>query len=128
MGTSYKGGSPTYRSVGENIDATAAKYEYQNGRFGKCSPSTGTHTRNIISDDPLETARDFYDKIAYGGIETKYPEQGRSTTQMADGTMISFRIISKSDGSPVVEINIKKSNNSNGLKEQKIHFIKEEDD
>ena len=44
---------------------------------------------------------------------------------MADGSIITWRSVSSSDGSPVVEINIKKSSHSGGLKEQKIHFEKE---
>jgi hypothetical protein len=43
---------------------------------------------------------------------------------MLDGTLISSRAISSSDGSPVVEINISNSNHTGGIKEQKIYFIK----
>jgi hypothetical protein len=41
---------------------------------------------------------------------------------MADGTIISYRQVSKSDGTSVVEINIRYSTNAGGLKYQKIHF------
>ena len=45
-------------------------------------------------------------------------------TALKDGTIISFRAISSSDGTPVVEINIRKSNTHGDVKRQKIHFVK----
>ena len=47
---------------------------------------------------------------------------------MSDGSRISFRKKSTSDGTPVVEINITKSTHTGGVKYQKIHFIKEDDE
>lgn len=44
---------------------------------------------------------------------------------MSDGTIITWRVISNSDGTPVVEINIKGSSHTGGLKKQKIHFVEE---
>jgi hypothetical protein len=125
MGTTYKGNSPTYRSIGENILPTAANYPYHDGRFGVNSPSTGTYTRNIASSDPIGTATDFYDRIAYGGIENTYDGGTRKITQMADGTIVTWRKISSSDGTPVVEINIRNSSNSSGIRRQKIHFVED---
>lgn len=43
---------------------------------------------------------------------------------MADGTVVTWREVSSSDGFPAVDINIKKSTDSGGLKVQKIHFVK----
>ena len=91
MGTTYKGNAAYYRSIGQNIFPTASKYPYCNGRFGENSPSTGNKTRNIASADPLGTAKDFYDRIAYGGVEKKYANGDRKITQMADGTIITRR-------------------------------------
>ncbi len=45
---------------------------------------------------------------------------------MADGSVISMRTTSYSDGSPAVQINITNSAHSGGVKEQKIHFVKED--
>ena len=124
MGTGYKGNSKYYRSIGQNIMLASSKYQYENGRFGVSSPSTGNKTRNIASDDPLATARDFYDKIAFGGIETIYAGGKLNVTKMADGSVITMRPVSSSlDGSPVVEINISGSSHTGGIKQQKIHFI-----
>ena len=125
MGTTYKGNAAYYRSVGQNILPTASKYPYRNGRFGVNSPSTGNKTRNIASADPLGTAKDFYDRIAYGGVEKIYANGDRRITQMADGTIITWRRISSSDGSPVVEINISRSSHTGGLKKQKLHFVED---
>ena len=73
MGTfTYKGGLAYHRSVGQNLMPTAAAYEYANGYFGKSGPSNGSRTRNISSQNNLETEKDFYNKISYGGIEHSY--------------------------------------------------------
>ena len=125
MGTTYKGNAEYYRSVGQNILPTASKYPYRNGRFGVNSPSTGNKTRNIASADPLGTAKDFYDRIAYGGVENIYANGDRRITQMADGTIITWRRVSTSDGGPVVEINISSSSHTGGIKKQKIHFVED---
>ena len=46
---------------------------------------------------------------------------------MADGTVITMRKVSHSDGTPAVDINIKPSTHTGGVKGQKIHFIQEVD-
>lgn len=126
MGVSYKGGSKAYRSIGQNILPTSASYSYRNGRFGESSIHTGNNTRNIRSQDNLSTAKDFYNKISYGGIEKTYENGNRKITYMNDGSVITWRKISHSDGTPVVEINIRTSTHSSGIKNQKIHFVREE--
>lgn len=124
MGT-YKGNTQYYRSIGQNILLTSSKYDYNNGRFGTNSPSTGNQTRNIKSDNPQATAKDFYDTIALGGIEKSYNNGKVKSTKMSDGTVITMRETSSSDGTPVVEINIKGSSHTGGVKNQKIHFVEE---
>ena len=71
MGTTYKGDTYYYRSIAQNVIIVASKYHYESGCFGVSSPSTGKVTRNIASSDPNSTAKDFYDKIALGGIVVK---------------------------------------------------------
>ena len=100
-------------------------FHHHDGRFGENSPSTGNKTRNIASADPLSTAKDFYDRIAYGGVEKIYANGDRKITQMADGTIITWRRVSTSDSSPVVEINICSSSHTGGIKKQKIHFVED---
>ncbi len=123
VGTTYKGNTKFYRSIGQNIVIAKNIYKYENGRFGDSSPSTGNKTRNIVSDDPEKTAKDFYDKIALGGIEHSTGDGSRKITKMADGSIVTWRNYSHSDGTSVVQINIKNSTHSGGIKDQKIHFV-----
>ncbi|MBR4749727.1 MAG: hypothetical protein IK083_09200 [Abditibacteriota bacterium] len=113
MGTGYKGNSRYYRSVGQNILAASSKYEYNDGWFGKRGKSGNERIRNIETDDNLAAAKDFYDTIAYGGIE-EIIDSNMSITKMADGTIITFRAVSHSDGTPAVDINIKPSTHTGG--------------
>lgn len=124
MGTAYKGNSLHYHSIVQNILSTASKYKLNAGYFGDNSKHGKKRTRNIISENSLATAKDFYDKIAHGGIEKKI-NSNLKITKMSDGTVITMREKSKSDGSPVVDINIKPSSHTGGVKSQKIHFIQE---
>ena len=127
LGTSiYKGGTVKYHSIGQNVLITSNSYKYSNGYFGDNSPSTGNRTRNIASSDNVATATDFYNKIAMGGTEKIYDNGNRRITQMSDGSVITWRKTSTSDGTSVVEINISNSTHTGGVKRQKIHFIEEE--
>ncbi len=125
MGTGYKGDTKNYHSIGQNILITSNSYKYSNGYFGEKSSSTGSKTRNIVSSDNVSTATDFYNKIALGGTETIYNGGNRRITQMSDGSVITWRKTSTSDGTPVVEINISNSSHTGGVKGQKIHFTQE---
>ena len=124
MATGFKGNATYYRSIGQNILSTSSKYQYREGYFGTSSPHGGSYTRNISAEDNLGAATDFYNRIAYGGKEKIYSDNMRITT-MSDGTIITMRKISTSDGTPVVDINISRSRGSGGIKKQKIHFVKE---
>jgi hypothetical protein len=131
MGTSYKGNSPTFRSIGENVTALKNDYPFSDGYFGrKGESSTNSRVRNIESADPHATAKEFYNKATYGGIESdiynkKTGEVIGQKTKLADGSIISWRDVSSSDGTPAVEINIEQSTSNGGVKQQKIHFVKE---
>ena len=131
MGTSYKGGSPSFRSISDNISALSKAFSYSNGYFGvKGESGSNSRVRNIHTNTPVETAKKFYDKATYGGMESsifnkRTGEIIGKKTKLADGSIISWRQRSSSDGSPAVDINIEKSSNSGGVKQQKIHFLKE---
>lgn len=124
MGTGFKGNSPTYRTIGENISDVSKNYNFSKGYFGENSPHGKEPTRNISSDDALKTAKDFYDRLAYGGMEDKV-SGNMSITRMADGTIITMRKVSHSDGTPAIDINIEKSSGAGGIKRQKIHFVED---
>ena len=125
MGHGYKGDTGHHHSIGENIAATAAKFPYSDGYFGEDSPDSKKRNRNIECDDLLSESRDFYDTIANGGIEKTLPNGKGVMTEMADGSVVTYREVSSSaDKTPVAEINIKDSKDPSGVKGQKIHFIK----
>ena len=130
MGTCYKGGADHYHSISENLPALKSKYHYENGYFGtKGDSSSNSRVRHITSEDPVQTAKEFYDRVTYGGIETPIYDKKSNyigkKTSLEDGSVITWRNVSSSDGTPAVDINIEKSSNSGGIKQQKIHFEKE---
>ena len=68
----------------------------------------------------------FYDIIIESDIYNKKTgEVIGQKTKLADGSIISWRDVSSSDGTPAVEINIEQSTSNGGVKQQKIHFVKE---
>ena len=119
----YKGGTKYYHNISENISTTSKFYDYSDGYFGKKSKKRDNYARIIESSNPLKTSRDFYNKIAYGGEETPLSNGKGTRTSTEDGTIITYRSTSSSDGSPAIDINIEKSTNTGGLKKQKIHFV-----
>lgn len=86
---------------------------------------TSNRVHVIYGDDPASIEKNFYEIIAFGGIEKDLPNGKGKITYMADGSIITFRPITKSDDHPGVNINISKSTDSGGIKQQKIHFGKE---
>lgn len=125
MGTGLKGNSVYFRSIGQNVLLASKKYGYNNGYFGENSMHGKDRTRNIVASDNLAAAQDFYNKIAFGGKE-QIVDDNMSITRMADGTVITMRKVSHSDGTPVVDINIRPSSHTGGVKGQKIHFVQED--
>ena len=61
----------------------------------------------------------FYDKIARGGVESPIKDKNGNVkghlSKMADGSIVSWREVSNSDGSPAVDINIERSSDSGGI-------------
>lgn len=119
----YKGGANYYRNICENLSTVSKSYQYSNGYFGKKSNPKDNYVRIIESSNVLETSEDFYNKITYGGTEKPLNGGKGFVSKMEDGTIITYRPVSSSDGSPAVDINIEKSIGSGGLKKQKIHFV-----
>lgn len=123
MGRGYKNDTGHHHSIKENLPSLTSRFDYNNGYFGEKGYGR-TFVRNISSDDPVKTAKEFYDKAACGGIERPVANGKGHYSKMKDGSILSYREVSFSDGSPAVEINIKKSNDHGGIKNQKIHFVK----
>lgn len=124
MGTGYKGGASSHHSLSDNLGDLKENYSFSNGYFGEKGQGRD-FTRNISSDDPAKTAKEFYDKAAYGGVVEQMSNGKGEVAKMKDGTVISYREVTSSDGTPAVEINISNSNDPAGVKKQKIHFTKE---
>ena len=127
MGHGYKGDTGHHHSIGENLDSTKARFKYNEntGYFGDKGQSDQNKVRNISSDEPRETAKEFYDTIANGGIEQALSNGKGFKATMSDGNVVTFREVSSSDGSPAVDINITNvTADAGNLKTQKIHFVK----
>lgn len=122
MGLGYKGGALSYYSISDNVSEVSKTFPLKNGYFGNAG--NNSKVRIIYSEDPNKTGKTFYDQIAYGGIESPLANGKGYKTNMADGTIITFRPTTSSDNNPGVDINIAKSNAHGDLKQQKIHFEK----
>jgi hypothetical protein len=124
MGFGYKGDTGHYHTLGENAASLKKSFKFNpnSGYFGDKGDSPRSSVRHIASKNPLITAKEFYDKASYGGIEKKL-DDGKFKTVMKDGTTLVFREISNSDGTPAVEIFIQSSDKNGGIKTQKIHFV-----
>lgn len=118
-----QGGSGNTKVFSDNIARLTEKFPVsESGYFGKKGQSG--KVRNIESDDPVATAQDFFQMATEGVATIKTNSKGRVFAEFEDGTMISFRPVSHSDGSPAVDINI---SGSGPIKTQKIHFISKGD-
>lgn len=124
-----KGGADHYHRISENIPTVTRDYPLTNGLFGEPGQSKDSTIRNIKSDNPQATAKDFYDKLGHGGIESKlYYKDGSEKglqAKMADGSIINWRpVSSSSDKSPAVDISVEASDDHGNIVTQKIHFVK----
>ncbi len=118
----YNGGRNP-RSFSENIDSLKNHFDFKNGYFGE--KGTKSDRRRIESDSPIEIARSFYDIASEGGLEEPLSNGKGVMSTLKDGTVVTMREISNSvDRSPAVDINIRKSIEQNGVKNQRIHFVK----
>ena len=126
MGTRYIGGATYFRSIGQNLLAMKSSYGFENGYFGKNDGKSNNKVRTITTNNPEDTAREFFSRISYGGIDVS--KDGVTMTQTHDGSIITFRLKTSSDGSPAVDINIEYSTHAAGIKRQKIHFAKPMED
>lgn len=85
----------------------------------------GAAVTTIKSNDPMQTAQELFDKIGYGGAfmtDVKAGQITKKRVRLRDGAIVNYRVVSKCSG-PAVEINVKKSSESCGLRSHKMHFI-----
>lgn len=109
------------RNLNDNLTSSFLK-DYpvtEAGYFGRAGNSSSV--REILSANVYATARDFADRISKGCVSKKDISHGWIAT-LADGTRITYRVVTSSKGSPAVDINIKKGSYKGKVKTQKIHF------
>ena len=81
--------------------------------------------RKIHSRNHEATAKDFFNKIAKGGVLDLKTIMGGVVSRMKDGSVVSYRKITSSTNSPAVEIRFRKLNSKYGINDQKIHFVQD---
>ncbi len=94
------------------------------GFFG--TPGKNHGVRHIESSAPISTAYEFFNRLieGYDTIEPITYKDGKRKgckVYMNDGSVITFRRKSTSDGTPAVDINIKTVGR---VRPHKIHFVK----
>ena len=122
------------RSLADNLTSDVKqKFHFKNGDFGTPSYTKDTHnnTRHIESDDPVKTSEEFMEVMVQGYTRRRtIPNVDGSVKgevfDMKDGSSVTWRQYSTSDGSPAVDINVDKVTEQCPINYQKIHFVKEE--
>lgn len=108
----------TLSAVEQNAESMKETYPLTpSGYFGE----KGKNVRIIKSPDPITTARDFYSRIRAGGDVSPLPNGKGTMTKLSDGTLIVYREVTSTPGSPAVEITV---SGSKTIKNQKIHFVR----
>ncbi len=87
--------------------------------LGKVGLSGNSHIMGISTPAPIIEAQKLYDTSAYKGVESSLPNGKGLYIVMKDGSVITFRVITSTKGSPAVDINIKHSTSYNSLKHKK---------
>ena len=101
-----------------NKSQTEEQQEFElneSGYFGEVGQSGNSKVRNISGGD--EAAKRFFEEKTKGYVDEQEIENGKVRT-LEDGTKITYRSKSHSDGTPAIDIN-----KGNTYKRQKIHFV-----
>ncbi len=116
------GSSSSPHTFSDNLANLEQKYPLSDSGYFGTQGKGRFFVRHISSDTPLETANDFYDTATQNSVsERDIGGKGKMAT-LRDGTTVSLREVSSSDGSPAIEIKIASQGR---VKDQKIHFVKE---
>lgn len=111
-----------HHSLADNLPDVTKTYPLKEGYFG--TPGDGGYrVRHIESNTPVKTGEDFFERMTVGAIK-RWPIIGKGKcAELSDHSVITFRHVSSSDGTPAADIKIIQQ----GLvKPQKIHFVKKE--
>ncbi len=120
MGVKFVGGSTYWRSIGQNLLPMKNKFGFSNGYFGMNDGKSSNWVRTITTEDPIGQAKSFFSCLTYGGIDISTKEITRIKTH--DGSIVTMRLKTSSVDSPAVDINIRNSSHTGGIKYQKVHF------
>ena len=114
-------------TIADNLAAVTKHFPLTaDGLFGKSSGRSGV--RHIETDSPISTAYEFFNRLIEGydiiePISYKDGKRKGCKAYMNDGSVITFRKRSTSDGSPAVDIKIETQGR---VKSHKVHFVKKE--
>lgn len=118
-------GGSSFHSFADNLPNLTEKFPLEGRQFGEPSTTTRDKTVRIIkSKDPVKTAYEFFGLATEGAESIVHPKAGMSLARLKDGSFVSIRETSSSDGSPAVDLSIKPAG---FVKTRKIHFEKGEE-
>ncbi len=114
MGSGPGGGYRNSPTLHSNIQSKKNKYGFS-AKANKFGVTGHGKSRTIVSDNPDETAKQFFKDLGAGGEVSE--KQGGYISIFKDGSTVFYRPTSSS-GSPAVNIKLK---GANGIR-YKIHF------
>ena len=117
----YVGRKQQFRSFEENVNDITSHYKISDGYFG--IKGSKTDIREIHTRNHEATAKDFFNRVAKGGLLDLDTIPGGVVAHMKDGTFISYRKVTSSVNSPAVEIRYRRVDSKYGIRDQKIHFV-----
>ena len=119
----YVGRKQQFRTLEQNIKSVSESYPITNGYFG--TKGSSRLIREIHARNHEQVAKDFFNKIAKGGILDLKTLPGGIVSRLKDGSTISYRKITSSPNSPAVEIRFRSASSKYGINDQKIHFVQD---
>ena len=129
MGTGNMGKLALLTGIMKNSRSLKSKFGFQNGYFGKRGKGRKSSTRNIPSQNPLQTAKDFFDTLVQDAVREVLKKDGEPygyRVDLPDGSISIFRPASHSaDKSPAISIDTKGCRIEVDIRVQKIHFTLE---
>ena len=121
-GFQHTSGAERGRTLLDNLPQTTRDFPLTpDGLFG--TPGYNNGVRHIASADPIATSIRFYGLLVEGG-EVLRQSSTIVVKRMGDDAFVTWRLVSSSDGSPAVDINMSRVVGG-VVRTHKIHFTKE---
>ncbi len=118
--------SQSNNSISSNANEAAKLFKFKDGLFGIKNRKPKSKPREIIVSNPKTSASIFFNTLAAGGKKETFDTghgKGIKAT-LLDKSIITYRPITSSNGSPAVEIVVSGSKN---VKAKKYHIVKKGD-